>query len=120
MPQDDSSNKIQAFLRLANQFIPILEALDSENKLEYNGFQCFGNEGLSACVYYGFQLVIGWRVYQGGITAGAYNITYVPFAEGWASANVTGGTWPIIGGYSGYANVVRAYAPIGVQLYRTG
>jgi len=38
-PKDESANKVSAFLRLANQFIPLLEALDtSSNKLEYNGF----------------------------------------------------------------------------------
>jgi len=75
---------------------------------------------MSACVYYGFQLIVGWRVYNGGVASGAYNVTYVPFAEGWASANITGSTWPLLGGYSGYVNVVRAYAPIGLLLYQSG
>lgn len=119
-PKSETSNKISAFLRLANQFIPILEALDKSTNLEYTGFQCWGGADTNFCVYYGFQLVVGWRVYQGGYTSGAYNITYVPFAEGYASANMTTLTWPVMGTYGSYLNLVRAYAPIGVQLYTSG
>ena len=119
-PKSETSNKISAFLRLANQFIPVLESLDKESNLEYSGFQCWGGSDTNFCVYYAFKLVVGWRVYQGGYTSGAYNITYVPFAEGYGSANATTVTWPIRGTYSSYMNIVRAYAPIGVQLYRSG
>ena len=37
-PKAEASNKISAFLRLANQFIPVLESLDKSSNLEYSGF----------------------------------------------------------------------------------
>jgi hypothetical protein len=113
-PRAENSNKISAFLKLANQFIPLLEAVNQESKLEWYGYTCFGGEAFNGCTYYGYLLTVGWRVQQGGVAAGAYNITYVPFAEGWASANVSVSSWPVLGGYQAYASLVRAYAPIGV------
>jgi hypothetical protein len=120
-PSDESNNKVSTFLKLANYFIPLVEAKGKNNDLQYWATTCIVNTAsIQVCLNYGFQLTIGWRVYQGGYTAGAYNITYVPFAEGWAAGNATGFAWPIKGEYGAGIWFVRAYAPIGVQLYTSG
>ena len=120
-PKEDTNNKIQAFIKLANQYIPILESLgnrDSELKYERKWHYSFA--GISVDVYWYFQLIVGWTVKPGSKSDNFYEVTYAPFIWGGTYGRVNGTTWPVVGTTGTGLQYVHAYAPIGVTLYREG
>ena len=116
-PTMERNNKIQAFLKLAGQYIPVLEALSGKgNALEYEYTYRFSVAGLTIDIYGYFQLYVGWRVTPGGQTATTYEVTYTPFVYGVTRGRFNGTTWPAMGTVDTTINYVHAYAPIGVTL----
>ena len=120
-PREDSNNKIQAFLKLANQYIPILESFATqENELKYERYWYVQFAGVDLTVYWYFQLLIGWRVKPGSYSDNYFDVTYTPFAWGATYGSVNGTTWPYYGGLRAGTRYLTVYAPVGVQLYREG
>ena len=120
-PRQESNNKIQTFVKLANQYIPILESLANvDNGLEWHRTWHITILGVDVYVNYYFQLYVGWRVQPGTYSESSYEVTYTPFVWGTTWGNATGQTWPAMGTVNATLAYAHAYAPIGVTLYREG
>jgi len=121
-PQNDKMNEIQAFLRLAGQYIPILEALSSQdNSLQYQIRNRITIANIIDIEYYFYlQLIVGWEVSPGGSTVDSYNVTYTPFAWGSTAVGTNGTTWPAEAGAEASMEFIYAYAPISLSLYQSG
>ena len=120
-PRQESNNKIQAFIKIANKYIPFLESLASSSKeLKYERYWYYRNGAIDIEFYWYFQLIIGWRVQPGAYSQNFYEVTYTPYIWGgtYGEAN---GTAVLISGATGTGvQYIFAYAPIGVTLYREG
>jgi hypothetical protein len=117
-PRMETNNKIQAFLKLAGQYIPILEALQGlGNGLEYEYTWRISFAGISLDIYGYLQLYVGWRVTPGGSTTTSYDVTYTPFAYGVTRGRFNGTTWPAMGTVDTTILYVDVSAPIGVTLF---
>jgi len=120
-PKNEQNNKIQAFLRLANKYIPILESLaGKENELKWERYWRIQFAGVDVDVYGYFQLIVGWRVNPGGYTQDRFDVTYYPFVWGGTYGSVNGTTWLAVGSAEAGLRYVFAYAPISLQLYSSG
>lgn len=120
-PRNDMNNKIQTFLKIANQYIPILESLGNANgELKWERTWNIDVAGIQVTVYYYFQLIVGWRVTPGGYTTDRFDVTYTPFAFGETYGSADGTTWPASGKAEGRIVYLDTYAPIGVQLFKQG
>lgn len=125
-PKDELNNKIQAFLKLAGQYIPILESMNSKtNNLSWTRRFTLSLGGLGSIVIDGaFEVVVGWRVFvaSGGAnsTSDHLDVTYQPFIHGYTGALVQGDTYLARGFYNATLNFVRAQAPISLKVYNTG
>lgn len=120
-PKDESLNKIQAFLKLANEYIPILESLAGQtNELKWERTWHYQIAGINLDVYGYFQLYVGWRVNPGGYTTDRFDVTYTPFVWGGTYGRVNGTTWPAVGSTEVGLQYVLAYAPISLTLYKAG
>jgi len=120
-PRQETNNKITAFLKLANQYIPLLESIASaENELKYERYWHYNFAGVNVDVYWYFQLIVGWKVKPGSYSENFYEVTYTPFAWGGTYGRVNGTTWPVVGSTGTGLQYIFAYAPIGVTLYREG
>ena len=120
-PREDSNNKIGAFLKLADTYIPLLESLGTEKgSLKYERWWRFDFLGADVWVYWYFQLIVGWRVNPGSMSSDFFDVTYIPFVWGGTYAHTNGTTWPARGSAGVGLQYVLAYAPIGLQLYRQG
>lgn len=120
-PKVATNNKIQAFIKLANQYIPVLESLavkNNELKLAYDWQIRFA--GVSIDVHWFVQLIIGWRVAPGSSSANFYEVTYTPFIWGGTFTRVNGTTWPAVGSTRVGLTYASAYAPVAFTLYREG
>jgi hypothetical protein len=120
-PQMETNNKIQAFVKLANQYIPILESLGGqEGGLKYERIWHYSFAGVNIDVYWYFQLIVGWKVKPGSYSTNFYEVTYTPFVWGGTYGRVNGTTWPAVGSAGTGLQYVHAYSPIGVTLYKEG
>mgnify|MGYP006293385857 CR=1 FL=1 len=120
-PRQETNNNIQAFLKLANQYIPILQSVSNmNNDLTYSRTYHINFAGVDVYVYYELQLIVGWRVKPGSYSSSFYEVTYTPFVFGETHGNATGQTWPAAGMVRGGLLFAHAYAPIGVTLYKEG
>lgn len=120
-PQNESQNKIAAFLKLANHYIPILESLANQNgELTWTRTWRINFLGFNFDIIAYFQLIVGWRVFPGGYTTDRFDVTYTPFAWGFTSGSINGTSWPAVGSSSIELQYLHAEAPISVRLYRQG
>jgi hypothetical protein len=120
-PKNEQNNKINAFLRLANKYIPILESFaGKENNLKWEQTWVISFAGVNLDVYAYFQLIVGWRVNPGGYTSDRFDVTYYPFVWGGTYGRLNGTTWLAVGSSETGLRYVYAYAPISLQLFSTG
>lgn len=85
---DDTKREVTAFLNLAGQMFPIIDSIMSPSEsLDYSYQFCSGPVNFQICLNLEAHLVIGWTVNQLGVDDEFYNITYVPFLNGHASAS---------------------------------
>ncbi|CAI2377709.1 unnamed protein product [Moneuplotes crassus] len=121
-PVDDTQNKIGAFVKLANEYIPILENL-SKNKavLEYQRrWQINFIPGIDITVYWFFDLIVGWIVEPGDVAENFYEVTYTPFVWGSTYGRTNGTTWPAAGYFRIGVEYVDFRMPTSFTLYRDG
>mmetsp|Transcript_38865 Transcript_38865/g.70778 ORF Transcript_38865/g.70778 Transcript_38865/m.70778 type:complete len:245 (+) Transcript_38865:1-735(+) len=120
-PKDEGNNKLQAFLKLANQYIPILESLaNASNDLTYERTWRVQFVGVDVIVDFYLQLIIGWKVTPGQYFGDSYDITYTPFAHGVTYIRGNGTTWPYYGSLGAGTRFITFDAPVGVQLFKEG
>ena len=120
-PRNDQTNKIQTFIRLANQYIPVLESIASQgNELTWQQNWHIGFMGFNIDVSLYFQLLVGWRVTPGGYTTDRFDVTYTPFVWGVTHGRVNGTSFPAIGNSDVGLRYISAQAPISFRLYRAG
>ena len=120
-PRNEQQNKIETFLRLAGEYIPILESLaNNDNSLTYTRRWHIGVLGFNLDVNVYFQLIVGWRVQPGNGTAGRFDVVYTPFAWGKTSAGINGTSWPAVGSTEAVLNYLDISAPISLSLYQAG
>ena len=120
-PRNENNRKIQTFLKLAGQYIPVLEQMaDAENDLTWRQTWHIGVLGFNIDVTAFVQLIVGWRVTPGGYTTDVFNVVYTPFAFGGTYAQVNGTSFPAIGSSEVGLRFVNASAPISFSLYRAG
>ena len=125
-PAMDGESKIESFLRLANELIPLAEveghaAMAEGSKLGYSRHFCTGSEGdiFNACFFASAELWIGWHVNQTG-TIGTYQVTYTPFTFLRAGGNVSVESYPAEVGYGGYVSIVDITIPIFASIGTSG
>lgn len=120
-PRFEQNNKIQAFLKLANQYIPVLESMtNANNELKYSQDWHINFAGVNIDIHWYLQLIVGWKVQPGSSGSSFYEVTYTPFVWGGTFARVNGTTWPAVGSTRVGLQYVYAYAPVAVTLYREG
>ncbi|CAI2378342.1 unnamed protein product [Moneuplotes crassus] len=121
-PLDDTQNKITAFLKLANEYIPILENLSKDQTvLRYQHTWHFNNiPGIDLTFYWFFDLIIGWTVTPGDVAENFYEVTYMPFAWGTTYGRLNGTTWPAIGYIRLGVEYLDFRMPTAFTLYRDG
>ena len=119
---DEGKATMNAFLKVFNEYIPITEVTNQRQELEWKETVCWGTSDFAqVCVTYGWQAVFGWRVTQNiNESSKAYNISYVPFAEGGAFIDSSLSTKVARVNYQNYLYFVRAYIPTGVELFPDG
>ena len=117
-PLNETQNKIQTFIRLANQYIPILEALaGADNSLTYEYNYRINIAGFVFDVYVNFNLWVGWKVNPGGYTSDRFDVVYTPFVYGYAYNRVNGSSFPAVGSHEIGIIYANASAPIALQLF---
>ena len=117
-PRAETNNKIQAFLKLANQYIPILQSIaNKDNSLSYEYNYRISLPGITIDVNVYLQLLVGWKVNPGTYSASFYEVTYTPFVYGYTIARFNGTSWPAFGMTKSGLVFADATAPIGVTLY---
>ena len=83
----DGEKQISAFLNLFGAMFPIVEdVLDAHEDLEYKYNWCSGPGAIEFCWNFEFHFIVGWTVNQVGVDDEYYNITWMPFVNGTASA----------------------------------
>jgi len=120
-PQSQQRNKINAFLKLANQYIPILETISDSDKgltIEKNFNIQFA--GVDLDVYFYFQFIIGWRVKPGASSENFYEVSYTPFYLGTTATRFNGTTFPVAGSVRALLQFAHGYMPISLTLYKEG
>mmetsp|Transcript_25702 Transcript_25702/g.25514 ORF Transcript_25702/g.25514 Transcript_25702/m.25514 type:complete len:237 (-) Transcript_25702:49-759(-) len=79
-----TKEKIEAFTKLANNFIPALEDLNTRStSLEFRRIWHFNIFGVHIITRWEFILNVGWTVEQDQTTPGVLNVTYAPFILGY-------------------------------------
>ena len=120
-PRDDSKKEISAFLKLANEYIPLLKTMmEKESILKIDRVWNFEFLGVVLEVYGHFDLVVGWTVNPGTAALNFFEVTYTPYIWGAAFGRLNGTTWPIEGFTRGGIEFIHAYAPIALTLFREG
>ena len=122
-PEDDSQNDVMAFLRLAEELIPLAgsEMEDTGDgkgsNLKFTRYWCYGGTGeaFSLCVYGYAELKIGWRVYPDG-DMGNFNLTYVPYAYLRAGGNASASSYPAEVAYGLYFSITEIEVPLNFLL----
>lgn len=118
-PADDSQNSIGTFLKLANQYIPILEEFSEKtNKLSWDQRWHIDLPGFDLTFYLYFELLIGWTVQPGTVGADSYEVTYTPFAFGSTLGRFNGTTLPGHGYFRAGLRYLDFEMPIALTIYR--
>ena len=121
-PSVSGEAKISAFLRLANELIPLAELnapsdAPAAKKLGYLYSWCYGQLGdmFSFCANANAGFYIGWTVSQSASssTTGSslYNLTYTPFATLQGGFNVSVSSYPAQVAYGIYLQIVNIQVP---------
>jgi hypothetical protein len=121
-PSVSGEAKISAFLRLANELIPLAEVTapagnHAGKKLGFFTPYCYGNLGdlFSGCININAGLYVGWTATQNSIsyTSGAplYNLTYVPFVTLSGGVNASIASYPAQVSYGVYLQIVNIQIP---------
>lgn len=120
-PRDEINNKLTAFLKLAEVYIPVIETMGTEGaNLKWDRTIDITILGWGIQLYIDFEFVIGWRVsITDEIAGNLWNITYDPFAHGYFNTSVSGVTPMIRGSYYSEFDFVDAHAPIAVEIFDT-
>ncbi len=115
--------KISAFLKLANELIPLAEVKApahevAGNKLKYGYTWCSGQLGdmFNFCFNANAYVLIGWNFNQGSVNStnnagGAYNVSFTPFVQVFGGFNVTVSSYPALVGYGVYLQIVNTQLP---------
>ena len=119
-PTASGEAKIETFLRLANELIPLAEVkADSSHpsgkKLGRTWLYCTGTVGslFNACGYASAELWIGWAMNQNCTSSsGTYGVTFTPYTFLRAGGNVSVESYPAKVGYGAYLSVVDITIPI--------
>jgi len=120
-PRNEQLNKIETFLRLADQYIPVLESIASnENSLTWRRNWQVTVLGFNLEIYLDFQLKVGWKAKPGSEQVDKFDVVYTPFAWGRTSVGVNGTSWPVEGSSKSVLQFLHAYAPIAFSLYQSG
>lgn len=121
-PLDDTQNKIGAFLKLADEYIPILENLSKDQAvLEYQQrWRIDFIPGIDITIYWFFDLIVGWIVEPGDTLENFYEVTYTPFVWGSTYARTNGTTWPASGYFRIGVEYIDFRMPTSFTLYRDG
>ena len=120
-PRNEKNNQIQAFVKLANQYIPVLQTLGkAQNEFTYSRDWHVTFMGVNIDIHWYFQLIVGWRASPGTSSASFYEVTYTPFVWGGTFGRINGTTWPAVGSTRAGLQYVHAFAPVAVTLYREG
>lgn len=126
-PTASGESKIESFLRLANELIPLAEAKGQAaepqgHRLGYARYYCTAKTGdlFNACVYASAELWIGWSVWQNGtILSNEWQVAYTPFTFLRAGVNVSVESYPAEVGYGAYVSVVDITIPINGTIGQT-
>mmetsp|Transcript_10619 Transcript_10619/g.9355 ORF Transcript_10619/g.9355 Transcript_10619/m.9355 type:complete len:246 (+) Transcript_10619:43-780(+) len=120
-PNNEELNKIETFLRLAGEYIPILQSLaQSDNTLKFQKKWNVHFMGINVEFLYYLQLIVGWTVHPGEHKGDRFDVTYTPFAWG-STAFSSNGTAFVAQGVSEITlEFLYAYAPISLSLYDDG
>ena len=119
-PTTSGESKIESFLRLANELIPLAEAKGRAaeqhgSRLGYSRYYCTGSDGdlFNACFYASAELWIGWYVWQNGTyLSNEWQVSYTPFTFLRAGVNVSVESYPAEVGYGAYVSVVDITIPL--------
>lgn len=121
-PTASGESKIESFLRLANELIPLAEVegqttTPEGQKLGYYKKFCTGVDGqlFNACFFASAEFWIGWGLNNGqdcNVTSGDFEVTFTPYTFLRAGANVSVESYPAEVGYGGYVQVVNIQIPI--------
>ena len=123
-PKDELNNKIQTFLKLAGHYIPLLESVGSKNtNLGWTRTFNINLGGLGSISIHGnFDVIVGWKVFVNSGSSNTSNnldVTYQPFATGFAGAFTSADTYLARGHYNATLFFLRAQAPISLQIFNT-
>lgn len=122
-PSVSGEAKIEAFLRLANELIPLAEVKAPAeepigNKLSYGFYRCTGQLGdmFNACFNANAYILIGWTFAQGASASSngagyAYNVTFTPYVQVYGGFNATVSSYPALVGYGIYLQLVNTMLP---------
>ena len=120
-PRNEQLNKIETFLRLAGQYIPVLESIASkDNSLTWRRNWNIVAFGFNINIDAYFQLIVGWKAEPGTQQGDRFDVVYTPFAWGRTSAGVNGTSWPVQGSTEAVLQYLYVYAPIALSLYQSG
>ena len=120
-PLNEQQNKIETFVRLAGEYIPVLESIaDKQGSLTWTDRWVVNIAGFNVVLDVYFQLIVGWRVQPGSALAGRFDVVYTPFAWGQTWARVNGTTWPAEGSAIAVLDYLNFTAPISFSLYQAG
>ena len=120
-PQNQQKNQIEAFIKLANTYIPLLKGLaDADKSLKWSRTWVVDIAGIRLDIYWDLELIVGWRVSPGSQSANFFEVTYTPFVWGGTFGRVNGTTWPAVGSTRFGLQYAYAYAPVALTLYREG
>jgi hypothetical protein len=126
-PSVSGEAKIEAFLRLANELIPLAEvnapaSAPAAKKLGYMYAYCYGELGswFQGCFNANAGFYVGWTVTQGSSSYNGnvplYNLTYVPFATLLGGFNVSVASYPAQVSYGIYLQIVNLQIPTYVAI----
>ena len=126
-PHDDTNNKIETFLKLANYYVPLLDSVKGEeNSLKWWRTWNFALPAELGSIWFNgtFELIAGWGVYLNennlNMTTDYLDVAYVPFVWGWTSGELLGQTWPWLGSFNATLWYVRAYTIVNVEVHNSG
>ena len=116
---DQSESDVTAFLRLAEELIPVASSKLQDIKdgktggLTLTEYWCNAPIGSAfrICLYGYVELYVGWRVYPEG-TGNTFNLTYVPFAYLRAGGNASASSYPAEVGYGLYFSITEIEVPL--------
>jgi hypothetical protein len=134
-PEVDGQTKIETFLKLANELIPLAEVegnMENSNgqKLGYVRGFCLDQSAaklFNACFNLTAELWIGWAVNQLGVgmnstdsAAMAYNVTYTPFSFLRGGISVAVESYPAEVSYGAFFSLYDITIPISIQAGQSG